>query len=424
MFISRPSLWTNLDCKDEDQAHVYLKRSKSLPVNLSLYTDDRLPPYHPFFNIIPHAIGRLGSLFIGAKPEYLQDITNHLSRPAPLLKKLSIRGGYDHEPHRNPVLTRALFNGDLSSLRELGLDSVRTELPWRNMANLTSFTLCHTSPGGATVRQFLEFFESAHRLREVVLYSAAPTSGAQNGWLVSLACLKRFDITGGGSASSLLDHVLIPVGTRMTINVDLPNPPTKDHPLKFLNNLRNLPNFTAIELWGGSALHSYMYFSGPNGQIRMYPNGGTCQMLESLNHFDTSKTESLRITGTHLFNDHLHRALLPMKRLRALTLYRFESSHIFIHALHPSMSPSEVVVCPKLEELHLELRQENLDLKDVIGMATARASRGAKLKSVTILRGNYVRADVLELKKHVFHVECGPESNGVDDDGDDIDEGD
>jgi hypothetical protein len=57
-------------------------------------------------------------------------------------------------------------------------------------------------------------------------------------------------------------------------------------------------------------------------------------------------------------------------------------------------------------------------------MAAARASRGAKLKSVTILRGNYVRADVLELKKHVFHVECGPDPNGVDDDGDDIDEGD
>jgi hypothetical protein len=62
------------------------------------------------------------------------------------------------------------------------------------------------------------------------------------------------------------------------------------------------------------------------------------------------------------------------------------------------------VVCPLLEELHIELKEETLDLKDVIGMAAARASKGAKLKSVRIVQGSYTRADVLELKKHVLHV--------------------
>jgi hypothetical protein len=111
-----------LDCCNKDKTCVYLERSMSLPVNLSLHTDylslhtDYLsPPKHTFFDIIQHAIGRLGSLIIDATPENLQDITNHLSRPASLLEKLSVCGDPNDEPDRIPVLTPALFDGDLSS---------------------------------------------------------------------------------------------------------------------------------------------------------------------------------------------------------------------------------------------------------------------------------------------------------------------
>jgi hypothetical protein len=405
VFISRSSLWTDLDCEDGDQARVYLERSRSLPVNLSLDTEVRLSPHHPFSEIIPHAIGRLRSLSIDGTPENLQDITAHLSHPAPLLEKLSICSGYDHRPHLNPMLRPALFNGDLSSLRELCLESVRTQLPWRNMVNLTSFTLGRTSPGGATVRQILDFFKSAPLLREVDFYSSTPTSGAQDCKLVSLACLKRMRITGGGSASLLLDHLLIPVGADLVIEVDLPSPPINDHSPRFLDNLKNLPSFTTIELWGEES-HSYLQFSGPNGEVTMIAGGGPRFVLESLDHFDTSKTEQLQIGySKSLSGDPPHRMLLPMKHLRTLKLFQFESSHIFIHALHPSMSSLGTVVCPQLEELHIELKEETLDLKDVIEMAAARASKGAKLKSVKIVQGSYTQTDVLELKKYVLHVE-------------------
>jgi hypothetical protein len=148
VFISRSSLWTNLDCENKDQARVYLERSKSLPINLSLRLDDRLPfppsllqdhPPRYWTTQIPVHRGTAGNL---------QDIAGHLSRPAPLLEKLSIRGYYHDGSHLNPVLTPALFNGDLSSLRSLRLESVRTKLPWRNMVNLTSLKLFLTSPGG------------------------------------------------------------------------------------------------------------------------------------------------------------------------------------------------------------------------------------------------------------------------------------
>ena len=429
VFISRSSLWTDLGCADEGKIRIYLERSGSLPVNLSLDADDQLSSHHPFSKIIPHAIGRLGSLTIQGTPGNLQDITAHLSRPAPLLKKLWICGGY-YNTHVNPVLTPALFDGGLSSLRTLRLAFVNTGLPWRSMVDLTSFSLLHPSPGEISVKQFLDFFESAPRLRKVRLESPTPASGAQGERLVSLAYLEKMEITGDGSAPLLLDHLLIPVGAHVKLEATLPSPRNRDQPPRFLDNLGNLPDFTAIELQCGR-LDPHLQFSGPNGRVTMIPRRSrvdkTCLVLESLDQFDTLKVEQLKIDrgngGESPSSDPLYRALLPMKHLRTLTLYHCAIPRIFVHALHPTMSSSGTVVCPDLEELVIVLNSESLDMRSVIGVAAARASRGAKLKSVKIIgQDKFAQVDLLELEKHVLDVECGPEVDGTDSDGDGIGE--
>ena len=226
---------------DLDKTLTYLERSRTSPINLLLYRSEDLSLGDPFIQIIPHVVGRLKSLFVTGTRGNLQDITAHLSCPAPLLRDMSIFGSCEFQQVHNPVLTPALFNGDLSSLRKLRLDYICTELPWRNMVNLTSFMLVHTSP--ISVRKLLDFFEGAHCLREVELHSVIPTSGAQYGRLVSLAHLKTMYITGGGPSSLLLDP-------------------------KFLDNLRNLPNFTTAQLYDGGP-NSHMLFSGPNGQVKI-----------------------------------------------------------------------------------------------------------------------------------------------------------
>jgi hypothetical protein len=410
VFISRSSLWINLDCVDEDQARIYLERSKSLPVNLSLDTEDPLPSHHPFLKIIPHAIGRLKTLSIVATADDLEDITTHLPRSAPLLQTLSICRCCSDTQHLLPVLAPTLFDGDLSSLRALNLESIHTKLPWKNMVNLTSLNMYDTSQDGISIRELLDFFESAPRLREVDLHSAAPTSGAQNGRLVSLPCLERMGITGSGPATLLLDHLLIPVGACLTVAVDLP---IKNHPPRFLDNLRNFPNFTDVDLYI-SEFYPSMQFSGPNGQVTMFPRSSrvdrTYLVLESLDNFDTSKVERLEIhCHDSPSSDPPYRMLLPMERLRTLTLYHCASPHIFVHALHPIVSSSGVVVCPELEKLVIKLDPDRgtLDMKGIIGVAAARALRGAKLKSVKIIgQGQPARADVWELEKYVLHVEC------------------
>jgi hypothetical protein len=74
------------------------------------------------------------------------------------------------------------------------------------------------------------------------------------------------EIMGSGSASLLLDHLLIPVGARLMVGVDLPSLLIKDHPPRFLDNLRNLANFTTVTLSGCDS-NPYMQFSGPNGTV-------------------------------------------------------------------------------------------------------------------------------------------------------------
>ena len=408
--MTRSSLWTHLDCVNADKTRVYLERSRSSPINLSLDRDDDMSPCDPFFQTIQHAIGRLKSLSIKGTPGILQDITARLSGPAPLLEELSVHGGCQYARHLNPVLTPALFDGNLSSLRKLRLEYVRTKLPWRNMVNLTSFVLTHTLPDEVSVGRLLDFFESAPQLHKVELYYATQTSGVHDERLVSLECLKRMDITGG-KPYLLLDHLLIPVGAEVTMQGDLFGPLIEDHLPTPLGNLRNLPNFTTVELYAGQP-YSYIKFRGPNGKVKVIARisrvDRTCSLLESLARFDTSKTERLKIeSGNSPTSDPAYQALLPMKDLRTLTLYLCASTYTFVRALDPHTSSSGVLICPKLEDLVIEHRGP-LDIKNVIGMAAARASRGAKLKSIRIINRQglvHPRTDVIELGKHVLRVE-------------------
>ena len=157
------------------------------------------------------------------------------------------------------------------------------------MDNLTSFMLCNTSLENDTAKHLLDFFESAPCLREVRLHFVAPTSSAQSGQLVSLGCLKKMEIIGNKPCSLLLDHLLIPVGAELTIQVDYGR--IEDHLPRSLDNFMNLSNFTKI------CLHvdkhsSGMRLSGLNRQLSMkFSRGDTYFNIDSLTVFDTSKTE-------------------------------------------------------------------------------------------------------------------------------------
>jgi len=404
VFLSCGSLWTDISCRNLEKTRAYLDRSRSSPISLSLNTAAGIDLTDPFFKFIPGVTGRLKSLYLDVVMEELELVNSNLAGHVPLLEVLSIKVRSD----RAPVLPPALFNGDLSSLHKLCLMDVRPELPWRNMVNLTSFVLqphFHSPP--VSMVQLLNFFESAPHLREVDIDSRTPVSGIQTGRLVPLACLKRMDVKGHPS-SNLFDHLLIPVGACLKMVVDLPDPKIEGHPPKFIDNLKNLSDFTAIGLNCGSA---GITFRGPNGEVRMVPHLHMTELVfESLAYFDTSKTERLGIgwIKSPAWNP-LYQGLLTMKDLRTLTLSRCQNPRIFTCVFDPSTNSSGVMLCPKLEELFIKHRYA-FDIMDVAEMAARRALRGAKLKAIRIdTYGEfaYPRSDVLELEKHISHVELG-----------------
>ena len=395
VFVSRPTLWTDLDYADgSDKTRVYLERSKPFPINLKLNGDDADLP--DFFKSIPGITGRFKSLDVRVNREDLQVITPYLSHPAPFLEVLSICG------RRDPVLESTLFDGDLSLLRELQLKHVRTELPWRNMINLTSFTV-HSE---VSVGHLLDFFEGAPHLRTVWIRTATSTNpDAWDGRLVPLSHLQWMG-TMDYYSSLLFDHLSIPVGAELHMTVDLHSPTTGDPPPRFIDNLKNLTDFTAIKLNNGPGS---IRFSGPNGEVSMRtPETWTTASPEFLTHFDTSKTKRLEILGRRqsLTSDSVYRTLLPMKDLRTLKFDRHNDAQT-LHALHPDMSSSGVIVCPELEELII-VHWRGVDIKNVAATVAARASRGANLKSVEIVSLNgtvHSQLDVLELTKHVPDAE-------------------
>ena len=171
--MSHTSLWTDFYCEDMDKTHMSLDCSGSSPIDawLKRYHD---PPLH--------AIDRLKSVVIHGHQYNIRAVTAQLSYPAPLLESLRIEGhGELHVDNGQNVISTTLFGGDLSSLRDLYLQGIRTELPWRNMVNLTSFALVYKSGGRISVMQLLDFLESTPHLRKVQLHFSVPILGPYSG---------------------------------------------------------------------------------------------------------------------------------------------------------------------------------------------------------------------------------------------------
>ena len=395
---------------------MYLDRSGSSPINIWLDRYEGLSPYDPFIQVIPHIVTRLKSVEIHGTLENIEDITTQLSPPAPLLETLTIDVDCECSPQDSPTIPTTLFDGDLSSLRKLHLRCIRTELPWRNMVNLTSFALSYTLPGDSSVGRLLDFFETAPRLCNIQLYFATPIFDSQRGRLVTLACLKQMDVLGGASPSLFLDHLMIPVGAKLAVDA-LP-------PLKSLGSLWELSDFR-IDVHVRENCPG-IRFGGPNGRISVIPAipraATTCRVLESLAHLDPSKVERLRLAAGDLMQQDrcaACRVLYPMKRLRSLTISRCQNLSRFIPYL------DDVNMCPKLEELVFDARidGEKFDIRRVIRMAESRASMLVKIKSFRIAsRDRFVQAFALKLKEYVPHVECNPRVALVADDMDSSDE--
>ena len=418
LLVAHPLLWTRMDCANIDKTRVYIERSKSSPLEISLsffkrgkatYLEDA------FHLVVPH-ISRLKYFSITGKKNLLENITPHLSCSIPLLRGLSI----DLFGYPATTLQGTLFSGDLSSLRTLSLTGVITHLPWDNLSELTTLTLSRVPKDKISVTQLLDFFVNAHRLRNIkICHSIPSSSNASPGRVVSLPCLENLTIDADVAHSVLLNHLCIPVGASVILEfafIGSESPLTEFLPSS-LGNLKNVPPITSIDLCLPQD-EKHVRLGGPNGRLYMFGYWGDARdttsfifesgVLRSLSYFVLSETQRLAITDYRPPTDEPvpYDILLRMQGLCTLTLNQCTNLP-FILALNPVENPSKCTLCPKLEELILYVQDlKSFNIEELVSMAKERASAGNKLSSVTIIGlGELVPGDeVFKLKEYVKRV--------------------
>ena len=418
IFVSRPSLWAKLNFKNVDKTRVYVERSRSAPLGISL------SPFHDeeaLLLAIPY-IHRLKALSVYGEPdEILPVLAEHFSRPFPLLDKLKIC----FRPNWTSALPGGLFGGDLSSLRELALMGVITALPCRDLSNLTTFELHDVPEDKILLTQLLDFFESAPYLRHIQLHYSLPSfSNAPPERVVSLPHLKDLSINAD-QPHSILNHLSIPAGASLHLEFRLNGeyPPIPSYLPESSGSLHNLSHITAVNLSFDSD-NMAMQFSGPSGNLDVFgewrleeeqPNVGTSLIMQSLSKLDILRTRWLVITlcrywlydPAQITKSTLYQTLHHMEDLRTLMLVVCENLP-FIHTLNPDKNPFKTVLCPRLEEIVLYIEDRDLlHVDELTKMAEERALRGAKLPAITIvdIDAFVPKKEVSRLRKHVSRVE-------------------
>jgi len=418
LLITRPSLWVRLHCENVDRTRVYIERSKSAPLKLSLYDGGDVGCLEdPFLLVVPH-IKRIKSLAINAGLNLLHNLTPLLFRPAPLLSELIIHcGGH--------VLDTRLFNGDLPSLCSLSLSGVTTHLPWKNLSKLTTFKLCHVPEGRASITELLDFLEGAHHLRDITLDHSIPTSSdAPPGRVVSLPHLKQLTIYANPVHSILLNHLSIPTGASLALNFEFTGnkSPVPDFLPTTHKNLGNIFPISSVSLSLDTVLKN-VRLSGPNGRLHLlgrwkdWEDGSIFtldrRILRSLSLFDLSGAQRLAVaqyespTVDIVDKSAPYRILSRMKDLRTLTLSQCNNVP-FILALNPDQNSSKRVPCPKLEELVLYVEGlGSFNIEELMRMAKERASAGIKLSSITVVGlGELLPGwEVFKLREYITHVD-------------------
>ena len=402
-----------------DKIRTYIQRSRSLPLEIFVDGDHAGHIYfHETFALATPHIRRLKSLKVRgySLPSVLECFGDH----APLLEKLDI----DISALDRPTLDSALFNGDLSPLRELNLHGVVTPLPWNNLPNLTTFKLAFCPPGPSFVTQLLNFFECAPVLHTIVLEYSIPTSSdAPPGQIVFLPNLKRLTITARSGHVVLLNHIRIPIGAWPTLRLssDGTTTPLQELLPETFASFVNHSDITRIHILL-DAIDKNVRLSGPNGGLDIHIHRGNyCvsrrsmdrRILRSINPHFLSTTQKLVVSEheppelAHVETSTLFRTLSYMNRLRTLVLNNCHNLP-FILSLNPEKNPSKLMLCPDLEELVLCINsQDQFHVGHFLTMTKERALRGAKLSSITIIVPNGLEPaeGLFNLREHVACVD-------------------
>lgn len=147
------------------------------------------------------------------------------------------------------------------------------------------------------------------------------------------------------------------------------------------------------------------------------PRAGTNRFLRTtLDRFDVSRNRWLAISlfdyqsrdSTRVEARGVYKTLCSMGDLRTLALDRCNTLP-FILTLNPQKNSSKIVLCPKLEEITLYIKRlGQFRINELVSMAKERASRDAKLSTITIISlddASISPREMSQLREYVSRVE-------------------
>ena len=384
--MSCPELRTKFNFMKINKTNIDIQRSQSLQkFDLSNPTT-----FDESFSLI--VIDRLKS-WTSTGPGTLPNLLEYFCCETPLLEKLDVE-----------ISSRdsTFFNGDFTSLRKLSLRGNIVQFPWKNLANLETVWLKnYTSDYELTA--LLDFFESAPLLHTVVFNGRIHGNLSERRvHLDHLRYLKVYTPPGSdgldGSHSTLFRHLHIPIGASLTSSFHFRHEfPLLDYLQGGVSNFNSLSPVTAVHLL--CSREKKVRVSGPNGCLYLEATWESeknpwiidSEVLCSLDHPMLSKIRRLTISDCgyqspgKIRECSVFKMLCSKKDLRALTLIHCNSQP-FILALDPEQVPSDSVLCPNMEKLEFYLLlASQLNVKSLIKMVKARASKGMKPLSITII---------------------------------------
>ena len=409
VLLSTPALWTqiNFSISKSKQATAFLGRSVEQPIDVYQFIENE-GSAEPFLPTTLRNIHRLRRLEIISTHPYLERVLKLFTGSAPELKHLDIMNHLS-STDRDMEFHDTTFGGRLPKLLSLSLHCLRTNFRAFDFPSLRRF--CFATETKTSVQDLTSFFERCPLLEfiQICLFYPPQPPPAPPHKRVRLAALKELKLDGTASACGLLDHLILPKCTELTLRGRLTaeefdthaDPAAQIHP----SSIDHLPVTRGIT--NAEAMPNSCILSGPNGRLRFRCSRGDRDNFDAnfFTFFSPTPASGIRelSIGARIESGNGRRpweqtaanvrgAFGVLVKVEDLTIINCKTAPFFA-AL--GATADDHIPLPGLRKLTIYVGYGDLDVSTLVRSAEARLERSQPLGEVTIVFENEPEADMI-----------------------------
>ena len=409
VLLSTPALWTqiNFSISKSKQAAAFIDRSGEQLIDVYQFIESE-DSAKPFLTTTLHNIHRLRRMEIISTHQYLERVLKLFTKSAPELEHLDIMNHLS-STDRDMEFHDTTFGGRLPKLLSLSLHCLRTNFRAFHFPSLTR--LCFATETKTSVRDLTSFFERCPLLEFIqicLFYTPQPPTPPPR-QRVRLPVLKELKLDGTASTCGLLDHLILPKCTEMTLRGRLmaegfdthTDPSAQIHP----SSIDHLPVTRGIT--NAEAMPNSCILSGPNGRLRFRCARGDRDSFDAdfFSFFSPTPASGIRVLSVgarvELGNGRkaweqttaqVRGAFGVLMKVEDLTIVNCKTEPFFA-AL--GATTDDPIPLPGLRKLTVYVGYGDLDASTLVQCAEARFGHSRPLGEVTIVFDNEPEAGMI-----------------------------